>query len=204
MEKVKYFDRDDKNNFIPAIKLYINNKTYNVESKKTNTNFEVDTLIAESISLLNKKGYKTISSNAGHVYHYFVRKSPYSSNDLLTDENNNHYMYIMYHGEFPVKYELVLQDSNDFSEYKKQYTELELTNEYRLFKVTIPIVKTVIKFEEKYYFTNLPRNYIIDEFSVLSKIYYDFNTLNLDDLELKIINANKELLNWVKQLPNKK
>ncbi len=203
MKKSKYFDQDVKGNFIPAVKLYINNKTFNIENKKTNNNFEVDTLVADAISLLNKKGYKTISSNAGHVYHYFVRKRPYSRNNLLIDENNNQYMYVMYHGDFPVKYELVSQDSYGFLEYKKQHPKLQLTNGYGLFKVTIPIVKTEIRFAEKYYFANLPSNYVMDEFSILSKIYYDFNTLNIDDLELKIINANKELLKWVKQLPNK-
>ena len=72
MSKKQYFDLDNNGKLIPSTKLYINSGTYEIEYQKTPSNFAVDTLMAETISLLNKKGYKTLSSNAGHVYHYFI------------------------------------------------------------------------------------------------------------------------------------
>lgn len=203
-KKIKYFDLS-QGQFIPATKLYIHYDTYEIESQKTNHNFEVDTLIANSISQLAKKGYKTISSNSGHVYHYFLNKWSYFQDSLLTDNNHHQYMFLEYSGGLPVKYELVSQDSDDFLEYQSQHPQILLKNTYDIsvgiFRVTIPIVKVEIVFDKKYNFPTLPNKFRTDGNSIVSKIYYDFDTLNLDKLQLEIIKINKEILDWVKHLP---
>lgn len=201
MSKSKYFDLGNNGKLVQATKLYINNNTFGIEQEKTENNFEVDTLMAETISLLNKKGYKTLSSNAGHVYHYFIRKRAYSKEDLKTDSNGIKFMYVGYHNGTPVKYELVSQDSNDFIEYKSSHQDLVLSKDYGVFRVTIPVITIQITFNKSYDFQDLPRDWKTDDCTIMHKIFYYFDTLNIQQLEQEIIKSNEEILNWVKQLP---
>ncbi|MBN2838591.1 MAG: hypothetical protein JXM74_07520, partial [Fusobacteriaceae bacterium] len=46
---------------------FINYNSFDIEENKNNLNFEVDDLMASTISILNKKGYYTVSSCAGHA-----------------------------------------------------------------------------------------------------------------------------------------
>lgn len=192
MGRTKYFDIDNNNQLINATKLYINSKNYEVESQKTTSNFDVDILMANTISLLNQKGYHTLSSNAGHVYHYFINKKSYFEEDLKVDNRGNKYMYVMYHNEIPVKYELIS---------KEETSQEDLT--MGIFKVTFPIIKIYIVFANQYSFTNLPRNWYFNhnDNTLINKIYYDFDNLDFQQLHNNIVKANKELFHWAEELP---
>lgn len=210
MSKVWYFDIDKKGSLIQTTKLYINSSTYEIEYQKTPSNFAVDTLMAETISLLNKKGYKTLSSNAGHVYHYFIRKRTYSQEDLKTDSNGNKYMYVGYHGGVSVKYQLVSEDSNDYKEYTPKNSEVKLGRQKvdnytyfnAVFKVTFPIVTLIVMFNKQYSFTGLPNNWYFNsnDNSIICKIDYDFDTIDFKTLDDIIVKTNQELLQWAKRI----
>jgi len=193
MSNIKYFDLDSDGKLVPASKMYINNNTYEVEQQKTISNFEVDTLMAETISLLNQKGYKTLSSNAGHVYHHFFRSKTYTQEDLKTDNNGTSYLYVGYHNGTPVKYELISQDD---------INQEDLTT--GMFRVTFPVVKLYILFDKQYAFNNLPSNWYFNanDNTIVCKIDYNFDTLDFKVLSNDIIKANHDLLRWVKDLPN--
>lgn len=68
---------------------YINNKTYEIVDNV----FEVDELIADTISNLNKKGYHTLYSCSGHVKDprlyekYPIEKIDTMNDSYLVDEN---------------------------------------------------------------------------------------------------------------------
>lgn len=56
---------------------YINFQTKEIENSKTEFNFEVDDLMAETISILNKKGYFTTACCSGHTeYNDWVTEMP--------------------------------------------------------------------------------------------------------------------------------
>lgn len=189
MSKVWYFDIDKKGSLIQTTKLYINSSTYEIEYQKTPSNFAVDTLMAETISLLNKKGYKTLSSNAGHVYHYFIRKRTYLQEDLKIDSYGNKFMYVGYHNGTPVKYELISQDDSS-----------HLSTDS--FKVTFPVIILEIIFDKPYQFKNLPGNWYFNKFdnSIVCKIDYDFDTIDFKTLDNIIVKTNQELLQWAKRI----
>lgn len=223
MSKTKYFDRDNKGQLISATKCYINAVTYEIETTKTDDNFEVDTLIAKSISLLNQKGYHTISSNAGHVYHYFLSKHSYTKKSLQIDDNGNKYMYLGYHGGYPVKYELVSEESKDFVEYQNSHPILSLDEvddmSVGIFRVTFPHTTLKIEFIEQYDFPNLPTDWFTKDSDIrylegrtedytridyiFRNIKYEWTNFNIDDFEERIIKANNDLLHWVEQLPTR-
>ncbi len=195
MSKTKYFDLDKNGKLMPSTKVYLNSNTYEVEQQKTSSNFEVDTLMAETISLLNHKGYKTLSSNAGHVYQYFIRDGVYySQEDLKTDNNGTSYLYVGCHNGTPVKYELISQDN---------INQENLTT--GIFKVTFPIIKLYILFDKQYSFNDLPSGWYLyaNDNTIICKIDYNFDTLDFKELDSLITKANQDLLQWVRELPNK-
>lgn len=215
MGKLKHFDLDSDGNLVKATKLFINNTTYEIEQQKTPDNFEVDTLIAKSISLLNKKGYKTVSSNSGHVYKYFLNQWPYDEENLQTDEEGNKFIYIGYLCDsegngLAVKYQLVQEDSDDYKEFVEKNPEAKLgfqkveslTFFKGVFRVTFPYTKVNIEFDEPYTFSILPAEWHNDKNGIMHLINFSFQTLNYRELEQRIIEENEKLLQWVEELPD--
>lgn len=225
MSKTKNFDRNEDGNLISATKLYINSKTYEIENQEMNDNFAVDTLIAETISILNKKGYKTICSNAGHVYHYFLRHFWYKEEELINN-GDKQYLIVGYHGDldgsaFPVKYELVSRDSKEFAEYIETHKNISFEtsgdDKINVFRVMFPIIIISIKFNKPYDFFDLPHDFfsqdiVVRQFEgrtkdysqiqeIMSRIDYDFEEFNEEMLLKEIEKKNNDLLLWTKDLP---
>lgn len=230
MRKSKYFDRDINGKLVPATKLYINNTTYEIEEHKTKNNFEVDTLIAEAVSILNKNGYYTTSSNSGHIYAYFLADKLCYSSDLQTDSSGSQYLERLYHGMFPARYYLVSIDDEEYKYYIMEHKNIfdcgnfleKITGDShgnkRIFRVVFSRILIRIEFKECYDFHSLPDNSFpsdwiirgfegkLNDYSKVKEIHYsipfDFDNINLNDLENKIKKANNEILEWVKKLPN--
>lgn len=150
---------------------YIDTKTFNI----VNNVFEVDKDIAESISLLNKKGYYTRHSCSGHdkdprMYEmYRVKKS-----DEFDDKNLG----------------FIVKDNKDDYEIlmPNRYTSIYVMFDKKYEFKNLPI---------GFYTLN-------DEVTTIYKdiMYYENNIKKKsNDIQSEIDKSNLELLEWVKTLP---
>ena len=151
---------------------------------------EVDPDIAEAISLLNQKGYKTKACCSGHAL------------DL------NYYKQIC---------DISLLDEEEI---KKDYPEYYIVDKTdRTFTLVVPKIATsiYIMFEQDYHFDSLPDGFAKEpsfddslmnwskiEFNTVRKRidYYENNVKrNPNDVQQEILKYNNLLLEWVRKLP---
>jgi len=179
----------------------------------------------ETVRLLNSKGYKVKESCAGVVNPYYIREQYYCDIQLQKDANNDKYLYIMLHGEYPVKYILLLENSEEYLKYVDEHPEYLInkssveecdTDKYGVFKVIWICTYCEISFTDIIDISFLPDGFEkkVKNGTVISKkIMCDKeecdelgNTRIIrrtdKDIEQDIIVANKILLEWAKELPN--
>lgn len=151
---------------------YINKNTFEI----TDDVFEVDEGIAETISILNKKGYYTLFSCSGHI------KDPRLYEKYHISKNND------WGNNMPDSY--VVDETSDSYNLLKPYT---FTTIY-------------IKFSKNYNFNDLPIGFILHEDCIEKRIEYYTGTVKkkLDDIDKEIKEENNLLLKWVKELPYEK
>lgn len=176
----------------------MNNKyisTNNFEIIENPNFFEVDESIAEAVSILNKKGYRTLFSCAGHNYKTCYKAS--ANIDLLEDSKDKFNIYI---GK-------INKDTFDY------YSDAELTNTYIKFArhYDFPFLPDGFEYETAKTAEDKLKKYelhtdskIIFGDTISKSIYFFQNNIRLDDnyIENEIKEANKILLNWANNLPN--
>lgn len=148
---------------------YLNGNTFEI----VNDIFEVDELIAETISILNKKGYHTLYCCSGHV------KDPrlYEKYHLHKDGLNGIYDYHIINEEDDYIDVLIpYQNTIVYIMFDKKY-DFKLPKEFRWTDD-----KTIYSYEISYYEDNEKRN--------------------SNDIQKEIENVNNELLSWALSLPN--
>ncbi len=172
------------------MKKYINSETFEIE----NNIFEVDELMADSIILLNKKGYITEYCCQGH-YSNFIHKVKCNNNDIKKIIKVNKI---------------------------KDYDLVQKANESILYFSDID-TRIYINFKYAYLFDNLPngfnrtkkwddnrKEWFIDESKSVKGIekyisFYNGNQKKTsDEIEEEIKKSNMDIYNWVKELPIKK
>ncbi|MBO5183152.1 MAG: hypothetical protein J6B64_02015 [Bacilli bacterium] len=164
---------------------YIDSKTYEIIENPDF--FEVDDEIAEAIVILNKKGYKTKYSCAGH--------------------NKSGWLYPTQEEPFEFCEEWLKQYNDDVS---TKY--LGNDNKFFYHKDEITATYTYVSFEKKYNFEKLPEGFEIDEenkYFAIGKFCYFYKSNNTkhksnkkSDFEIKeeLMKTQQELLNWAKTL----
>lgn len=168
---------------------FIDSKTY--EIIPDNKIIEVDDNIAETISVLNKKGYRTEYCCGGHInkYEYYSM----TCDKCFMDEEKLKKDFIEYH---------IYDVSNE--RFKIIYSKT--------------ITSIYVKFSKDYKFDNLPKGFgkvpILDdskkdfsktEFNIIEHIinYYQNSVLRDNkDVYNEIIEYNKLLLEWANNLPD--
>ncbi len=149
---------------------YINSKTFEFVDNV----FEVDEEIADSIVLLNKKGYKTMYCCSGHVKDFRLYEKYEINKSELDDYLDNSY---------------VIEDKIDkvdiLTPYENTHLYIKFDKDYNFDNLPSGFVK----YED---------NTIDKEIS-----YYKNNTKkNANDIYKEILDSNKELYKWVESLPN--
>lgn len=201
----KVYETYKNGKLFQAKKRYINKDTYDVEETPTKSNFAVDSSIAEVISILNKKGYKTISSKSLKVYSYAIITRHYEDKELLVDSYGNKFIPIAFSSTgYYVKYQLL----NTCSKYNEKIGTFKIMNQ---------ITQCKIVFDKGYPFTTLPKyfNYIgpftKDRIGTVlirddyDKRYYENrNFEDYEDIQKEIDTMNNELLKWAESLPTQK
>lgn len=148
---------------------YIDSNNYEIN----NNCFEVDDLIADSISLLNQKGYKTLFSCSGHVRNpdlyakYKYRKGEFKPNEL---------------------FEYYVINEND--EYIETLEPYSFTSCY-------------VMFDKQYEFKILPKGFVLYPNNIIDRVIYFYENgtkRKTVDIQKEIENVNQILLNWVKEL----
>lgn len=159
---------------------YISVKTFEID----NDIFEVDDAIAETISILNKKGYHTTYSCSGHSEPQFqsIAYIPVKTIESFIEMNKDSKYYIL--GQQKVGNQDVYVIVTGFD-----YTEV------------------YISFDKEYEFSSLPHNFeysTLGNHSSLSQMFDLFdengNLLSEDEISDKLKQANEDLLNWAKSL----
>lgn len=148
---------------------YLNSNTFEI----VNDIFEVDELIAETISILNKKGYHTLYCCSGHV------KDPrlYEKYHMHKDELNGiHNYHIINEEDDYVDVLIPYQDTVVYIMFDKKY-DFDLPKSFRWIDD-----KTIYSYKISYYENNKKRNG--------------------NDIQKEIENVNNELLSWASSLPN--
>lgn len=154
-------------------KKYINSETFEIEKNI----FEVDEDIANTISILNKKGYKTSYCCSGHIKDPRLYEKYYISND------ND------WGSDIPNSY--IIDKTNDGYYLLKPYTETHI----------------YIKFCNEYHFLNLPIGFILEKDNTLYKeisYYNESQKKSSNEIDKEIKESNKQLVEWAKTLPSKK
>ena len=148
---------------------YLNGNTFEI----VNDIFEVDDLIAETISILNTKGYHTLYCCSGHV------KDPrlYEKYCMHKDELNGiHNYHIINEKDNYVDVLIPYQDTVVYIMFDKKY-DFILPKDFRWTDD-----KTIYSYEISYYEDNKKRN--------------------SNDIQKEIESVNNELLSWALSLPN--
>lgn len=148
---------------------YLNSYTFEI----VNDIFEVDDLIGETISILNKKGYHTLYSCSGHV------KDPrlYEKYHIHKDELNGIYNYHIINEEDDYVDVLIpYQSTFTYIMFNKKYN-FDLSKSFRW-----EDDKTIYSYAINYYENNKKRS--------------------SNDIQKEIENVNNELLSWALSLPN--
>lgn len=175
----------------------MNNKyisTDNYEIIENPNFFEVDEEIAETISILNKKGYITLFSCAGHNNKSCYKAS--ASIDMLEDSKKRFNVYI---GKI---------NKNTFD----YYSDAEITSIYIKFNKHYIFSKLPEGFEYeaaedaekqfKEYQLKANSNIVFGD-TISKTIYFFKDNIRLSDeyIEKEIKNANKILFDWANKLP---
>lgn len=148
---------------------YINNNTYEI----INNVFEVDDLMGETISILNKKGYHTLYCCSGHVKDYRL----YEKYHLHKDELDGIYDYHIINEEDDYVDVLIpYQNTFLYIMFDKIY-DFKLPKDFRWVDE-----QTIYSYEISYYEDNKKRN--------------------SNDIQKEIESVNKELLYWTLSLPD--
>ena len=148
---------------------YINNNTYEI----INNVFEVDDLMGETISILNKKGYHTLYCCSGHVKDYRL----YEKYHLHKDELDGIYDYYIINEEDDYVDVLIpYQNTFLYIMFDKIY-DFKLPKDFRWVDE-----QTIYSYEISYYEDNKKRN--------------------SNDIQKEIESVNKELLYWTLSLPD--
>lgn len=148
---------------------YLNSNTFEI----VNDIFEVDELIAETISILNKKGYHTLYCCSGHVKDSRLYEKYHLHKDELNDKHNYH---IINERDNYVDVLIPYQDTVVYIMFDKKY-DFDLPKSFRWIDD-----KTIYSYKISYYENNKKRNG--------------------NDIQKEIENVNNELLSWVLSLPN--
>lgn len=148
---------------------YINNNTYEI----INNVFEVDDLMGETISILNKKGYHTLYCCSGHVKDHRL----YEKYHLHKDELDGIYDYHIINEEDDYVDVLIpYQNTFLYIMFDKIY-DFKLPKDFRWVDE-----QTIYSYEISYYEDNKKRN--------------------SNDIQKEIESVNKELLYWTLSLPD--
>ena len=159
---------------------YLNSKTFEID----NDTFEVDDEIAETIYILNKKGYHTTYSCSGHSEPQIqsIIYVPVETIESFVEMNKDLKYYIL------GKQKLGVQDVYAI------ITGFDYTEVY-------------ISFDKEYEFSSIPHNFEYStsgNHSTLSQIFNLFDESGEmfpeDEVNNKLKEANEELLNWAKSL----
>lgn len=168
-------------------KKYIDSDTFEIRDNV----FEVDGLMAEAISILNKKGYKTRYCCSGHIdnsIHSIKLENDKVENIIKTEDT---------------QYEIV----------KK--------GDYSIVYFKTPGTRTYIMFDKDYNFKTIPKGFekenktelkdgryidVEDEYDVIYKMVYFYSDGVMKDEEVilnEIYDNNKLFLEWAKGLPER-
>ncbi len=164
---------------------YIDSKTYEIIENPDF--FEVDDEIADVIVILNKNGYKTKYSCAGH--------------------NKSGWLY-------PTQEEPVELCEEWLKQYKNEITTNYLGKDSKYFyhKDEITATYTYVSFEKKYNFENIPEGFEPDEetkYFIIGKFCYFYknnDTSNKDnkksdkEIDEELKKTQNDLLDWAKTL----
>lgn len=166
----------------------------NFEVLDENSNYVVvDGLIANTIAILNKKGYKTEYSCSGHVLNLYNEYYKQVCDISLLDEDE-------IKKDFPCSYIVDVNDKTFTLLSPKQSTEL------------------YIKFDKDYHFENLPKDFEkgpawddeinswsktkFDSIRVRVDLFEDGILCDFDEIQEKINKYNKILEDWANNLPD--
>lgn len=163
--------------------------------------FECDDLIAPAISLLNKKGYKTLFCCSGHPYGS-IDTDICEEDDTEIDES-----FVLRRGKsIDIKYECNLDDK-----------EIEEYPYYISYKNNALDSAFYIAFKERYQFSYLPSDFYTDETLLIDdnnnnlivtaiRCNLDLYTSDNDGFKYitEIFELNKRFYEWVEKLPNLK
>lgn len=148
---------------------YINNNIYEI----INNVFEVDDLMGETISILNKKGYHTLYCCSGHVKDHRL----YEKYHLHKDELDGIYDYHIINEEDDYVDVLIpYQNTFLYIMFDKIY-DFKLPKDFKWVDE-----QTIYSYEISYYEDNKKRN--------------------SNDIQKEIESVNKELLYWTLSLPD--
>ena len=137
----------------------------------------VDSLIADTIVLLNKLGYKTTYCCSGHSFPQ--KKELFIKRDLcLLEDVKKENIYDIVE---------IRKDSFDY------WHEWKFTDIY-------------ISFDKKYDFVNMPEGFVIDDdnnccMRCTVEFYKDGKRKNINDIQEEIEKYNNILYDWAKKLP---
>ncbi|MEG1146726.1 MAG: hypothetical protein RSE21_04775 [Bacilli bacterium] len=148
---------------------YIDKNSFEI----VNNVFEVDEDIADTISVLNKKGYKTLFCCSGHV--------------------RDSRLFELYHLKFDHNYDEMIKDGYVINKSNEEYDLLSPYSDTHIY----------IKFFDNYNFDILPVGFMKFEDNVIDKVicYYNKNSRKASNLiEKEIKDSNLDLLNWANSL----
>ena len=155
--------------------VYISKKDFSIHNYiPLQEYFEVDDLIAKTISVLNKKGYYTEYCCSGHILEESKMKIKKEINSLTEIPND-------------APYKLIKKRKNKF-----------LVEFYPLG------ASIYIKFNKEIRLLNIPEDMLYDNNTVYYMLEYfdkDLNKIIDSDIILKIKNINKILYEWAVSLP---
>ena len=175
----------------------MNNKyisTDNFEVIENPNFFEVDEGIAEAVSILNKKGYRTLYSCAGHNYKTCYKAT--ASIDMLEESKKIFNIYIGKINKDTFDYYSDAQRTNTYIKFARHYDFPFLPDGFKY--ETAQEAETKFK---KYEIQNDSK--IIFGDTVSKTILLFQNNIRLDDnyIENEIKEANRVLLDWATKLP---
>ena len=126
------------------------------------------TLMNETINILNELDYKLKEASPGIVNPYYIKENMYFEKTLQKDQNGDKFMYILLHGSYPVKYILLSEDCNEYLNYVKENEDYLKTKElveecdddkYGVFKVIWMSTFCKLVFNDIIEFPSLPNGF---------------------------------------------
>ena len=152
-----------------------------IDNKMENDYFECDDLIAPAISLLNRKGYKTLFCCSGH---------PYATIDWALTKDK----IIEADEDFEILFTGYSKDVDGIEDF-----DIEEYPYYVVHKCFCSDM-LYVSFEDAYNFNTLPGDSYIDNTN--NSLYWDpkMKSTNDFDVMLKIFQMNQEFYKWVEKL----